>query len=135
MRCHPLTFGDSSATRNEDVLRYRREVEVEREFSAGPREDGELGLREWIEVAVREGCDHLGAIGRGFRPGGRAVGRVVRPEWHRHDLSIALDEHDEGVLRKVTAVAVERGGYLEGFVVPDPSDLVVVSVLGAEREG
>ena len=37
MRCHPLAFGYSGATRNEDVLRYRRKVEVEREFPAGVR--------------------------------------------------------------------------------------------------
>src|SRR5437867_5819237 len=112
----------------------RCKVQIERDFTAGPREDGELGLRERVEVAVCEGRDHLGAIGRGFRPGGRSVGRVVRPDSHRHDLSIALDEHDEGVLRKVTAVAVERDGYLKVLVVQDPSDLLIVRLLGAQRE-
>src|SRR3989442_6399952 len=82
-----------------------REVQVEREFPAGPWEDGELGLRARIEVAVREGRDHLGAIGRGFRPGGRTIGRVVRTDAHWHDLPVALHQHEEGVLREVAAVA------------------------------
>src|SRR2546425_1793405 len=108
----------------------RCQVQVERDFSAGPREDGELGLRERIEVAVCEGRDHLGAISRGFRPGGRAVGRVVRPDSHRHDLPVALDEHDEGVLREVTAVTVWRGAALVEFVIPDTPGLLVVWRLG-----
>src|SRR5207244_4299072 len=100
----------------------RGEVQIERDFPAGPWEDEELGLREWIEVAIREGRDHLGAIGRGLRPGGRAIGRVVRTDSHRHDLPDALHEHHESVLREVAAVAVERDGYLKVLVVQYPPD-------------
>src|SRR2546425_114112 len=107
---------------------------VERGSTAGPWEDGELGLREWIEVAIREGRDHLGAIGRGFRPGGRAIGRVVRTDAHWHDLPVALHQHEEGVLREVAAVAVERDADLEVLVVQYPPDLLLLRVLGAERE-
>src|SRR5213593_2445024 len=103
-----------------------REVQVERDFPAGPREDEELGLRDRIEVAVREGRDHLGAIGWGFRPGGRAIGRVVSADSHRHDLPAALHQHDEGLLREVAAVAVKRDGYLKVLVVQYPPDLLLV---------
>src|SRR3989475_8379577 len=112
----------------EGSLRNRREAQVERESPAGPREDGELGLREWIEVAIREGRDHLGAIGRGFRPGGRAIGRVVRTDAHWHDLPVALHQHEEGVLREVAAVARGGDADLEVLGVPYPPDLLLLPV-------